>query len=87
MAERTSSKKERFEDHLKVVEEAIRGLESGNLDLEESLTRYEKGVASLKKCYELLAQAERRLEKLRQEQPLPGADGEDPIQTGDTTTS
>lgn len=71
MAEKPA-KKDRFEDHLKTVEEAVRALESGKLDLEESLEKYEKGVAALRRCYEILAEAERRLEEVRRRHPLPG---------------
>ena len=39
--------KDKFEDHLAELEEAIRQLEGGELGLEESLGKYESGVKAL----------------------------------------
>lgn len=39
-------------------------LEEGHLGLSEALARYEQGVKHLKHCYELLTQAERKIELL-----------------------
>ncbi|MBI3270251.1 MAG: exodeoxyribonuclease VII small subunit [Planctomycetes bacterium] len=58
------AKKERFEDFLAQVEEAVRQLEGGNLALEDSLTQYESGVKALKRCYEILEAAEKRVQIL-----------------------
>lgn len=55
-------KKERFEDYLKKVEDIISDMEEGNLDLEESLEKYEKGIKALKKCYEILNSMEKKIE-------------------------
>ena len=57
-------KKDSFEHHLKEAETVIEQLESGSLQLEESLAVYEKGIAALKKCYGILAGAEQKVEKL-----------------------
>ncbi|MEK7450048.1 MAG: exodeoxyribonuclease VII small subunit, partial [Planctomycetota bacterium] len=54
----------KFEDHLARVEKIMEELESGNLDLEESIGKYETGISSLKKCYEILGQMEKRIEIL-----------------------
>lgn len=59
-----AAKKERFEDFLAQVEEAVRQLEGGTLPLEESLTQYENGVKALKRCYEILEAAEKRVQIL-----------------------
>ena len=59
-----AAKKERFEDFLKQVEETVRSLESGNLGLEESIERYEVGMTALKRCYEILELAEKKIEQL-----------------------
>jgi exodeoxyribonuclease VII small subunit len=50
-----------FEDSLAELERLVRDLEEGKLGLEESLTRYEKGVALIKRCSEQLREAERRI--------------------------
>lgn len=57
-------KKERFEDYLNKVEKIVSELEEGNLPLEESLARYEEGVKTLKKCYEIIKAMEKRVEIL-----------------------
>lgn len=59
-----SQKKETFEDHLRQVEDVVRNLESGKLGLEESIERYEQGMNALKKCYEILDAAEKKIQVL-----------------------
>ena len=66
-AEKPPAKKERFEDQLKVVEEVVKALESGKLGLEESLERYEAGIAALRSCYRILEEAERKIQVLVKE--------------------
>lgn len=41
-------------------------LEAGDLTLDESLTLYEEGVTLARRCQELLAGAQQRIEQLRQ---------------------
>lgn len=53
-----------FEEALKELEETVRLLEDGQLGLDDSLARYEKGVKHLRRCHELLQQAERKVELL-----------------------
>lgn len=52
----------RFEDYLHKVEKIVSELEEGNLPLEESLSKYEEGIKSLKVCYEILKAMEKRVE-------------------------
>ncbi|MHC4608677.1 MAG: exodeoxyribonuclease VII small subunit [Planctomycetota bacterium] len=59
-----SQKKQKFEDHLAKVEEVVRALEEGSLGLDESMEKYEEGVAALKNCYRLLEQAEIKIRML-----------------------
>ena len=63
--------KVKFEDGLALLEKIVEELESGDLTLDESLARYEEGVKALKKCYEILRDAEKRVEIL-----LKGQNGE-----------
>jgi exodeoxyribonuclease VII small subunit len=67
MTERPAPKKEKFEDHLRQVEEAVRALEGGKLGLEESIERYESGVKALRQCYAILEQAEKKIQILVKE--------------------
>jgi Exonuclease VII small subunit len=53
-----------FEEMLQKLEAVVRELEEGNLGLREALTRYEEGIGYLKKCYEGLTQAQRKIELL-----------------------
>jgi exodeoxyribonuclease VII small subunit len=58
----------RFEDLLEELEKIVRELETGRLTLEESLERYHRGVGRLKRCYELLDAAERKIEILTRDE-------------------
>lgn len=56
--------KPKFEEHLARLEKIVAELEGGDLTLDDSLARYEEGVKALKKCYEILRDAEKRVEVL-----------------------
>mgnify|MGYP001570524983 CR=1 FL=1 len=60
-------KKEKFEDHLRQVEEAVKSLEGGKLGLEESIEKYESGIKALRQCYVVLEQAEKKIQLLVKE--------------------
>jgi exodeoxyribonuclease VII small subunit len=53
-----------FESSLAELESIVHDLEEGPLGLVEALGRYEQGVQHLKRCYELLEGAERKIELL-----------------------
>jgi exodeoxyribonuclease VII small subunit len=53
-----------FEQALAELEKIVRDLEDGQITLEESLARYEKGVGLLKFCYGQLQHAEQRIRLL-----------------------
>ena len=53
-----------FEQALAAVETIVRELEEGQLGLDDSLARYERGAKLLRRCHEQLQQAERRIELL-----------------------
>ncbi len=50
-----------FEQALQELEAIVREMEEGTIGLEESLARYERGVALLKRCYGQLRDAEQRI--------------------------
>jgi exodeoxyribonuclease VII small subunit len=60
LAEATPS----FEAALAELQGIVADLEDGSIGLEQSLARYERGVALLKTCYQVLEQAEQRIEIL-----------------------
>ncbi len=53
-----------FEDALADLERIVRDLEEGQLSLEDSLARYERGIRLLKCCHGLLRNAEERIRVL-----------------------
>jgi exodeoxyribonuclease VII small subunit len=61
MAKETS-----FEESVAQLEKIVAAIESGQIGLEESLTKYEQGMALVKKCRETLEKAEKRIEQLHE---------------------
>ena len=59
-----NAKNQTFESSLKELEKIVRGLEEGDLSLEDSLKLFEDGVRLSRECQERLNQAERRIEVL-----------------------
>jgi exodeoxyribonuclease VII small subunit len=53
-----------FEQSLGELEQLVRKLEDGQLDMDESLAAYEQGLARLKRCHALLAAAEQKVQQL-----------------------
>jgi len=53
-----------FEDSLAELQQIAHELEEGSLGLEQSLGRFERGIALLRQCYRTLEQAEQRIEIL-----------------------
>ncbi len=53
-----------FEDALGQIEAIVADLERGTLDLDASLSRYERGVRLLSRCQTTLQAAERRVSLL-----------------------
>jgi exodeoxyribonuclease VII small subunit len=55
-----------FDDGLSQLETLVQQLEDGHLSLEEALQRFEEGVALSQGLHQQLADAQRRVEVLRQ---------------------
>jgi exodeoxyribonuclease VII small subunit len=53
-----------FEEALRRLEEIVAELDGGELSLDDSLKRFEEGMALKQRCLELLAQAEARVEQV-----------------------
>ncbi len=53
-----------FEDALKVLEDVVRRLESGEVPLDESIDLYERGETLRKHCQARLDAAQARIEKI-----------------------
>ena len=59
-----SEKENTFEENLALLEELVRKLEAGNLDLDESLKIYEDAIVLREKCRKFLEESERKVQKL-----------------------
>ena len=66
-----TKKKLTFEQQLAAVEALISGMESGSMPLEESMRRYEEGMAMIASMEKELLSAQQRLTVIRR-----GAEGE-----------
>jgi len=53
-----------FEQALAELDKIVRELEDGSVGLEQSLSRYEVGIALLKRCYSQLSAAEQKIVQL-----------------------
>jgi exodeoxyribonuclease VII small subunit len=64
MAEHSDIAAMAFEKALQELEQIVSRLESGKVDLEQSIAIYERGEALKKHCEQLLKDAEARIEKI-----------------------
>jgi exodeoxyribonuclease VII small subunit len=53
-----------FEESVAQLEQIVAAIESGQIGLEESLAKYEQGMALVKRCRAILDSAEKRIEQL-----------------------
>ena len=65
MADKTDIASLPFEKALAELEGIVTRLESGKVDLEQSIAIYERGEALRAHCQKLLAAAEKKVEKIR----------------------
>ena len=59
-----NDKPPRFEEALAELNRLLRELEDGTTTLEESLLKYERGVALVRRCHDQLAKAELQIRQL-----------------------
>jgi exodeoxyribonuclease VII small subunit len=57
-----------FEDSIKQLKEIVERIELGEIPLQDSLEKYEKGMTLIKHCRTILQQAEERIEKISKEE-------------------
>ena len=74
-------KKLTFEKAIEELESIVKRLEEGKVPLEESVAIYERGESLKRRCEELLAQAEARVEKITLDAPGK-AKGTEPLDVG-----
>jgi exodeoxyribonuclease VII small subunit len=56
-----------FEQAIKELTVIVGKIEQGKIPLQDSLEQYEKGMALIKHCKEILQKAEKRIEKISEE--------------------
>lgn len=61
-----AKRKPTFEEALKKLESLAEQIERGEIGLEESITRYEEGMALVKQCRDILSRAELRVQELQE---------------------
>jgi len=54
-----------FEEALKQLEAIAEQIEQGKVGLEESIARYEQGMALVRQCREILSRAEHKIQQLQ----------------------
>ena len=57
-----------FEQAIKELTGIVGKIEQGEIPLQDSLAQYEKGMALIKHCRDILQKAEKRIEKISEEQ-------------------
>jgi len=86
-----AKKKPTFEEALKKLESIATQIEDGRIGLEDSIAKYEEGMALVKQCRDILSQAEMKIQKLhekadgtlgRREMEAPESDSETNNQQG-----
>ena len=55
----------KFEDNLKALEKIVEQLESGEIDLEQSVELYEKGILLKNNCEKKLKKIELQIKKIK----------------------
>ncbi len=60
-----AKKQPTFEEALAKLESIVEAIEQGKVGLEESIERYEEGMALIKHCRKILAGAEQKIQKLQ----------------------
>lgn len=66
MAKTKQNQPQTFEQAIAELETILAAMERGEVSLEESLTRYERGTYLLKYCRQVLSQAEAQIQSLTQ---------------------
>ncbi len=65
--EKTDLSRMSFEQTINELTGIVSKVEQGRIPLQDSLEQYEKGMALIKHCRDILAKAEKRIEKISQD--------------------
>ena len=66
-----------FEEALARLEQIIEKIESGEVGLEKAIAEYERGVALIRRCKDILQKAEQRVDELTRQGPGAPGPGEE----------
>ncbi|MEN6577602.1 MAG: exodeoxyribonuclease VII small subunit [Phycisphaerales bacterium] len=83
--QRDETAKLTFEQAIGQLKEIVTRIEQGQIALQDSLDQYEKGMALIKHCRDILQKAEKRIEKISKEEPSeppPQEDDPEPLLRG-----
>jgi len=58
-----------FEEAIKELTGIVGKIEQGDIALQDSLKQYERGMALIKHCKDILQKAEKRIEKISEAEP------------------
>jgi exodeoxyribonuclease VII small subunit len=58
-----------FEQAIQQLKGIVDRIEQGQIPLQDSLEQYEKGMALIKHCRDILQKAEKRIERISKEEP------------------
>jgi exodeoxyribonuclease VII small subunit len=64
MAKKNQEAPRNFEEAVKELEQIVSEMERGQVSLEESLARYERGQFLIRHCQEILGVAEKQIEQI-----------------------
>lgn len=68
-----------FEQAIQQLKGIVDRIEQGQIPLQDSLEQYEKGMALIKHCRDILQRAEKRIERISKEEPSePPKEKDDP---------
>lgn len=71
-----------FEQAINQLKEIVDKIEQGEIPLQDSLDQYEKGMALIKLCRDILQKAEKRIEKISKEEPPKEPESAEPLLGG-----
>jgi exodeoxyribonuclease VII small subunit len=71
-----------FEEAIEELTSIVGKIEEGVIPLQDSLEQYERGMALIKRCKDILQKAEKRIEKISEAEPKPQEEPEDETQQG-----
>jgi len=70
--EKKDTSKPSFEKAIQELTEIVQRIEGGETPLQDSLEQYERGMALIKHCREILEKAEKRIEKISESKEKSG---------------